>query len=344
MSFKYDPEQIRREIQSFQNSLNNVQSQSQQQSQQQYQSQNFSTYRDHNFKPKENDIEFRDTINEKVNNLKFARPHQEKAQHFYDQNLIQNNPQYINQQKKDEHVIRRDNRDNFNNRMDSFQFQRFGDIEIPSSIRVNEQQYQSNGNNMNNGNLNKHITPKINNRELNNERMQGMYSLPRTLSQPTNSLGFDRNNYQNEYTNFNQTNNSRQFDQIYQTQQNNQPQNYYNQYYITPQSASLIDESILRKNESDRTNYKDSHNERLQSLSPLARTCAIPITTADYNQSVQQNSSLLIQGRNATNQNIDKKKDISSMQTSQWYQNNNTMQAPKVVIDTMRPMDTRQII
>jgi hypothetical protein len=60
--------------------------------------------------------------------------------------------------------------------------------------------------------------------------------------------------------------------------------------------------------------------------------------------SVQQNSSLLIQGRSATNQNIDKKKDINSMQTSQWYQNNNTMQTPKIVIDTMRPMDTRQTI
>ena len=342
MSFKYDPEQIRREIQSFQNSLNNMQ-----QPQPQQQPTNSSTYRDHNFKPKENDIEFRDTINEKVNNLKFARPHQEKAQHFYDQNLIQNNPQYIAQQKKDEHVIRRDNRDNFNNRMDSFQFQRFGDIEIPSSIRVNEQQYQyqsSDNTNMSTGN--KYTTNKINNRELNNERMQGMFSLPRTLSQPTNSLGFDRNNYQDQYTNFNQNNNvSRQFDQIYQNNnQQNQPQNYYNQYYIQPPSASLIDESILRKNESDRTNFKDSHNERLQSLSPLARTCAIPITTEDYNKSIQQNSSLIVQGRNALNQNTDRKKDIASMQTSQWYQQNNTMQSPKVVVDTMRPMDTRQII
>ncbi len=327
-------EQIKREIQSFQNSLNNQQYQ-------QYQSQNSSTYRDHNFKPKENDIEFRDTINEKVNNLKFARPHQEKAQHFYDQNLIQNNPQYLNQEKKGEHVIRRDNRDNFNNRMDSFQFQRFGDIEIPSSIRVNEQHYQTSNNNNA-----KPITPKINNRELNNERMQGMFSLPRTLSQPTNSLGFDRNNYQDQYTNFNQNNNvSRQFDQIYQNNnQQNQPQNYYNQYYIQPPNAGLIDESILRKNESDRTNFKDSHNERLQSLSPLARTCAIPITTEDYNKSIQENSSLIVQGRNALNQNTDRKKDISSMQTSQWYQQNNTMQPPKVVIDTMRPMDTRQII
>lgn len=325
-------EQIKREIQSFQNSLNNQQYQQSQQ----YQPQNSSTYRDHNFKPKENDIEFRDTINEKVNNLKFARPHQEKAQHFYDQNLIQNNPQYLNQQNKGEHVIRRDNRDNFNNRMDSFQFQRFGDIEIPSSIRVNEQHYQTSNNNNA-----KPITPKINNRELNNERMQDMFSLPRTLSQPINSLGFDRNNYQDQYTNFNQNNNvSRQFDQIYQ----NQPQNYYNQYYIQPPSASLIDESILRKNESDRTNFKDSHNERLQSLSPLARTCAIPITTEDYNKSIQQNSSLIVQGRNALNQNTDRKKDVSSMQTSQWYQQNNIMKLPKVVIDNMRPMDTRQII
>lgn len=342
MSFKYDPEQIRREIQSFQNSLNNMQ-----QPQQQQQTTNSSTYRDHNFKPKENDIEFRDTINEKVNNLKFARPHQEKAQHFYDQNLIQNNPQYIAQQKKDEHVIRRDNRDSFNNKMDSFQFQRFGDVEIPSSIRVHEQQHQpiENNTNMNPTQSFRHNSSnKINNRELNNERMQSIFSLPRTLTQPSNSFGFDRNNYQNEYTNFNQTNTSRQFDQIYQTQNNNQPQNYHNQQYTTPQSVSLIDESILRKKESDRTNYKDSHNERLQGLSPLARTCAIPITTADYNHSVQQNTSLIIQGRNANNQNTDKKKDIASMQTSQWYQQNNSMQTPKVVIDTMRPMDTRQII
>lgn len=337
MSFKQDHEQIRREIQSFQNSLNNMQQPQQQQPN------NSSTYRDHNFKPKENDIEFRDTINEKVNNLKFARPHQEKAQHFYDHNLIQNNPQYINQHKKDAHVIRRDNRDSFNNKMDSFQFQRFEDVEIPSSIRVHEQ-YQQIENNMNANQSYRHNSSnKINNRELNNERMQSIFSLPRTLTQPTNSFGFDRNNYQNEYTNFNQTN-TRQFDQIYQTQMNNQPQNYYNQQYTQPHNPSLIDESLLRKNESDRTNYKDSHNERLQGLSPLARTCAIPITTADYNASVQQNTSLLIQGRNANNQNTDKKKDISSMQTSQWYQNNNTIQPPKVVVDTMRPMDTRQII
>jgi hypothetical protein len=228
--------------------------------------------------------------------------------------------------------------------MDSFQFQRFGDVEIPSSIRVHEQ-HQPIENNMNPTQSFRHNSSnKINNRELNNERMQSIFSLPRTLTQPSNSFGFDRNNYQNEYTNFNQTNTSRQFDQIYQTQNNNQPQNYHNQQYTTPQSVSLIDESLLRKNESDRTNYKDSHNERLQGLSPLARTCAIPITTADYNHSVQQNTSLIIQGRNANNQNTDKKKDIASMQTSQWYQQNNSMQAPKVVIDTMRPMDTRQII
>jgi hypothetical protein len=104
--------------------------------------------------------EFRDDINERVSNMKLSLPNQNRAQHYFDMSLIQNNPQYMatnynsNQERdtpSDVNYTRKDNRDGMNNRMDTLMFQSLKNPEIPQSIRVNEQHYnQYNTNKQNN--------------------------------------------------------------------------------------------------------------------------------------------------------------------------------------------------
>jgi len=373
----YNQEQLQREILSFQNQLNNTYSTfgSQQQQQQNYQQNNNSNtfiprnsnYNNYN-NTSEKDVEYRDTINEKVNNLKFSLPSQGTAKHFFDDSFINNNPQYYNingesnSNNINNNISRKDSRDGMNNKMDDLKFQRFENQDIPSSIRVRENErsfqdpqsffnYSQTQNNQQNNQKNnqQNISNRFSNKDLNNERMQSLSTLPRALHQPMKMINEQpayvsfKSSFEDQYKSYTQNQSNPRFE----TNNNNQ-QNYNNNN--NQQQQFLPDENLLRRNESSRENYKDSHNKRLSELSPLARTCAIP--TTDYTQSIQQNTQMLNQNRNSRINDIENRKEAADIKTKEWRSisshiniNNpihNPVQTPKLIIQTDRPIDTRQ--
>ena len=323
--------------------------------------------------------EFRDDINERVSNMKLSLPNQNRAQHYFDMSLIQNNPQYMatnynsNQERdtpSDVNYTRKDNRDGMNNRMDTLMFQSLKNPEIPQSIRVNEQHYnQYNTNKQNNYDYSNdyhnyqrpqtHQTPQLNyqtnrkaNKDTNNERMQNFCSLPKSLhnpmmSPPTFMTPMDsfRSSYNDQYKDYST------YSKVpdYQSQNNN-PDNVFNQYHPNSSNNPIFG-SLPKTNESSRVNYKDANNERMQSLLPLPRTAALPATTSDYKTSIQQNNSLLTQERNAFQQNYENKQQARNHQPNQmsgdWGRMANNFQQfghqSPVVIDGIRPVDTRNI-
>ena len=368
----YNQEQLQREILSFQNQLNNTYSSFG--SQQQNNNNNNNNKNSNTFTPRngnynntsEKDVEYRDTINEKVNNLKFSLPNQEKAKHFFDDSFINNNPQYynINGQSNsnniNNNISRKDSRDGMNNKMDDLKFQRFETQDIPSSIRVreNERSFQDpqsffnsshllQQNQQQNNQQNQNISNRFSNKDLNNERMQSLSTLPRALHQPMKMINEQpayisfKSSYEDQYKSYSQNQSPSRFEI---NNNINTEQNYNN----NQQEQFLPDENLLRRNESSRENYKDSHNKRLSELSPLARTCAIP--TTDYTKSIQQNTQLLNQNRNYKINDIENRKEAADIKTKEWRSISshitnpihNPVQSPKLIIQTDRPIDTRQ--
>ena len=370
----YNQEQLQREILSFQNQLNNTYSGFGQQNNNNNSS---NTFRPRNSNEDDKDIEYRDTINEKVNNLKFSLPNQEKAKHFFDDSFINNNPQYYNingesnSNNINNNLSRKDSRDGMNNKMDDLKFQRFENQDIPSSIRVREnersfqdpqsffnssqqnQQQNQQQNNQQNNQQNQNISNRFSNKDLNNERMQSLSTLPRALHQPMKMIDEQpayvsfKSSFQDQYKSYNQNQSPSRFETDtninYNTQNYNNNNNNNNQ-----QQQFLPDENLLRRNESSRENYKDSHNKRLSELSPLARTCAIP--TTDYTQSIQQNTQMLNQNRNSRINDTENRKEAADIKTKEWRSISshitnpihNPVQTPKLIIQTDRPIDTRQ--
>ena len=371
-NMNYNQEQLQREILSFQNQLNNTYSTfgSQQQNQQQNNNNNSNTFtpRNSNYNnynnTSEKDVEYRDTINEKVNNIKFSHPSQGTAKHFFDDSFINNNPQYYNingesnSNNINNNISRKDSRDGMNNKMDDLKFQRFENQDIPSSIRVRENErsfqdpqsffnYSQQQNNQQNNQQNQNISNRFSNKDLNNERMQSLSTLPRALHQPMKMINEQpayvsfKSSYEDQYKSYTQNQSNPRFETNNQQQNNNYNNNQQQQQF-------LPDENLLRRNESSRENYKDSHNKRLADLSPLARTCAIP--TTDYTQSIQQNNQLLNQNRNFKITDTENRKEAADIKTKEWraianHINNpihNPVQTPKLIIQTDRPIDTRQ--
>jgi hypothetical protein len=317
------------------------------------------------------DFEYRDSINEKVNDLKFSLPTQSKAQHYFDQSLIDNNPRYMNFNKNDINQSKRDSRDGMNNKMDGFMFQQFNNnnnnvsffSNQPQNTHQNQNQTQqqyhnnipsTNTNFMTNlpSNFNNVFqqTSRINNKDLNNERMQTISSLPRALNQPMQlidnriaSSSFTAS-YQDQYKpfspNMDPTIYNKQFNNYQQQNQQNQQHNQSNQTMV------LQDEAFLRKNESSRSNNKDTYNQRMQYLIPLPRTAAIPITTSDYNKSIQQNIQLMANSKNYKQSDMDTRHEVAEHRKQEWERMSNNINLfgnpNKIIVDLHRPMDTRQ--
>ena len=187
-------------------------------------------------------------------------------------------------------------------------------------------------------------TSRINNKDLNNERMQSLSTLPRALHQPMKMIDEQpayisfKSSYEDQYKSYNQNQSPFRIETNTNINYNNQHQSY----------QFLPDENLLRRNESSRENYKDSHNKRLSELSPLARTCAIP--TTDYTKSIQQNNQLLNQNRNFKINDTQNRKEAAEIKTKEWrstsnHINNpihNPIKTPQLIIQTDRPIDTRQ--
>lgn len=345
-------EQLSYEIKQFQQQL-------QQPSQQSHQPLQQFQYQQNNNNKSDMDLEYRDTINDKVNNMRLSLPTQQKAQHILDMNIINNNPQFqsqINTKKENIELLnynRKDNRDGMNNKMDSLMFQRFDNPEIPTTVKVNEsythqQQHQYQQQTLSQSlsqpyKIQEQNHTRFNDRDLQNERMQNITSLPRALYQPTKSdnnphLSAYQNSYENQYKSYDST--------IPISNSNISIKHPESQYInnINP----LVNHYIPNTNESARVNYKDMHNERMQGLTPLARTCAIP--NSDYTKSIQQNNMLLDNEKQVVNNNYQKTRKYDNMNSnsnSNWYMTNNINPVgppPTVVIRDNRPVDTRQYI
>ena len=324
-----------------------------------------------NNKRNDNDIEYRDTINEKLNNLHLSLPTQQKATHTLDMNFITNNPQYqsqLNIQKTNLDFLnssRKDIRDGMNNKMDNIMFQRFENPDIPSSVKVTEQQqsYFNQQPQNQNQNQNQNQTGKFNSRDEHNSRMQEFSSLPRALYQPTKHInnphlsGY-QNSYDNQYRAYSPMSSNPDFIIQHPERNNNNNNNNNNDLPMTMNY-------LPNTNESARMNFKETHNERLQSLSPLARTCAIP--NSDYTKSIEQNITQQNLGRITKDQNNinhnnsqktnvnqysniipqlnnNRNKNINNSQNN-WYLNNNLTQIgppPSVFNNSFRPTNTRE--
>ena len=346
-------EQLSYEIKQFQQQL-------QQPSQQSHQPLQQFQYQQNNNNKSDMDLEYRDTINDKVNNMRLSLPTQQKAQHILDMNIINNNPQFqsqINTKKENIELLnynRKDNRDGMNNKMDSLMFQRFDNPEIPNTVKVNEsythqQQHQYQQQTLSQSlsqpyKIQEQNHTRFNDRDLQNERMQNITSLPRALYQPTKSdnnphLSAYQNSYENQYKSYDST------IPISDISIKHPETKYINN--INP----LVNHYIPNTNESARVNYKDMHNERMQGLTPLARTCAIP--NSDYTKSIQQNNMLLDNEKQNVNNNYQKTRkydnsnNMNQNSNSNWYMTNNINPVgppPTVVIRDNRPVDTRQYI
>jgi hypothetical protein len=349
----------------------------------------------------DNDLEYRDTINDKLSNMKLTLPTQQKAVHTLDIGFINNNPQFQSQSNVQKqniesiNVTKKDNRDGMNNKMDLLMFQRFENQEIPSSIKINEQQnysqsffshstpqnqnytrnqtqnYTGNQSHNQNQNNNAQSYSRFNSRDEHNNRLQEFSSLPRALYQPTKQLNNPhifsyQNSYENQYKSYDSTS---QFQDVRiqhpEISQNSQ---------LLNNDLPLTMNYLPNTNESARVNYKDAHNERLQGLSPLARTCAIP--NSDYTKSLEQNAMQLNLGRitkeefqnntnrntgntgnngnnrntmnpqmnnvNRSNINISNRKTVQNQ--NNWYLSNNINPVgppPTAIIRDNRPSNTR---
>jgi hypothetical protein len=298
-------------------------------------------------KKEDKDNQYRDSINEKVNNLKLTLPNQERAQHIFDQSLIDNNPRYMNMNTNNQEIqSRKDNRDGINNKMDGFMFQQFNQLNMNSSHTPSPSTntYSQPSNNFiaelpSNFNNVFQQTSRINNRDLNNERMQTISSLPRALNQPNQMLdnrvasASFKASYQDQYKPFN----SNMDPSMY---------NFNNHQNQVNQTMVLQDEGLFRKNESSRVNNKDTYNERMQNLMPLPRTAAIPITTSDYNKSIRQNIQLMENGRNYKQSDMNNRQEMSEQKKKEWERMSNNIKLfgnqNKIVVDFNRPQDTRQ--
>ncbi len=333
-----------------------------------YQQMNTNTNTNYTSKKSDNnDLEFRDTINDKLNNIHLSLPTQQRATHSLDMSFITNNPQYqsqLNTQKNNMDFLnasRKDIRDGMNNKMDNIMFQRFEHPEIPNSVKVVEQDYSYQTQNQNQQHLPfNQQNIRANSRDEHNSRMQDFSSLPRALYQPTKHInnphlsGY-QNSYDNQYRSYSPM--SSNPDIIIQHPERNNNNN----------DLPITMNYLPNTNESARMNYKETHNERLQSLSPLARTCAIP--NSDYTKSIEQNTMQQNLGRitkEQTNNNYNnnnsqksnlnqytnmipqinnnKNKNVNNSQNN-WYLNNNLSQVgppPNAFNNSFRPTNTRE--
>jgi hypothetical protein len=355
-------EQLQKEMLAFQNSLmqiNNYPSSQQNPQHQQYQQQQ-PQYKINQGKKNDMDLEYRDTINEKVSNMKLSLPNQQRAQHMLDMNIIDNNPQFLSQidiQKQNRESLnytRKDNRDGMNNKMDSLMFQQFNQHQHQQQQQqqnqtANTYQYQSQSEI--NHTYDQTQKNRFNDRDIQNERMQNMTSLPRALYQPTQILNNPhlstyKNSYENQYKSYDVSSTIPLTQQIFPQQQ--------------PHSISMLQQNqqqsqdffsvMPNTNQSSRVNYKDTHNERMQGLMPLPRTCAIPNT--DYTKSIQQqiipsaSSSDGLEFNKNTKTKNDRGNTINN-KTNEWFMSNNLNPLgppPKSILRDNRPVDTRQYI
>ena len=292
--------------------------------------------------------------NEKVSNMKLSLPNQQRAQHILDMNIIDNNPQFLSQisiQKQNiesMNYTRKDNRDGMNNKMDSLMFQQFSQTQPTSQHQQQQSHQQSQQHQYDQTQKN-----RFNDRDIQNERMQNMNSLPRTLYQPTQivnnpHLSTYKNSYENQYKSYDVSSTIPLTQQILPPPLSIQPQNNNNNNMNNQQDFFSVMPNI---NESSRVNYKDTHNERMQGLTPLARTCAIPNT--DYTKSIQQQNTMLLpsssssipintNGRQSKNSKIE---NNMNSKTSEWFMTNNLnpLGPPvKSILRDNRPVDTRQ--
>ena len=374
----YQQQKLQQEIETFKKNMGIYDSPQQTQNPQQQTQQNlpqqsfFLQQHQYNSKPdkyekkSDKDLEFRDDINEKVNNLKFSLPTQSKAQHFFDSSIVENNPQYL---KINNDVSRRDGREGMNNRMDTLMFQQFQQPhqqqqsqqphtqQHPPQQSPQQQPSQYNNPNQqenfitqlpNNFNNVFQQTNRVTNRDANNERMQTFTSLPRALHQPTQMVDARPmlspyvSSYQDSYRPFSQNQSPNQTQNQNQYQTNNQAN--YETYY----NPSILDnESLLRKNESGRNNYKDAHNTRLQELSPLSRTCALPATSKDYTKSIQQSNILFDDVKAFKRNDMENRQEVAEQRKQEWQRMSKNLihvgAPPTLVVKNERPIDTRQM-
>ena len=353
------------------------------------------------------DLEFRDKINNRVNDHFFSQPeHGREARHYYDSSLISQNPQYNNTHNSDDNLYRRDNREGMNVKLDSLMFQSFHQPSVPTDIRVSNPQEnpmsrtqrmqpafdhtrfgrsshdlgRENRPSYTEASLNPQMVPhypsqiepdhssatprrnqdpnsflaplpsafnnvfhqtnRVSNRDRQNQRMQEFSSLPRTLNQPTNfvndrppampyKLSYESTYYQTG----NQTGNS--------NQSGNQPQHAY-LGNVGRSTGGYMPGTY----QNSRVNYKDTHNERLQSLMPLARASATPVCTLDYATSINQNNQIRDESRTFREQDIQDRQFVADQRKAEWERmSSNITQlggTPDLVVNTLRPVDTRQ--
>ncbi len=121
---------------------------------------------------------------------------------------------------------------------------------------------------------------------------------------------------------------------------NNNPPNYEQ-----TQNYPMADLYLPKMNESSRVNYKETHNERLQTLTPLSRNSALP--NSDYLQSVNRNTSILEQGRNAINMNHNNRKEIDEQRKKEWERMSGNIihigKPQQIVVPDNKPIGTRQL-
>ena len=298
-------------------------------------------------------------------------PSEGKAKHMFDQTFINNNPQYMTESAKNNYETRnpnynrKDDRNGMNTKIDDLMFQRFEHPEMPSSIRVNDniqnthnidrQQFNQSSNNFYQSHQaqsfqqpnNLEFNYSQSKRDLSNERMQGLSPLSRALSQPIKTLGnvdpasSFRSSYNDQYKSYTpqETPHPMSFNNVSNSNHQNPPNYEHSQNY---QASDIY---LPKINESSRVNYKEMHNERLQTLTPLSRNSALP--NSDYLQSVQNNTSLIEQGRNAIHSNHSNRKEIDEQRKKEWERMSGNIihigKPQQIVVPDNKPIGTRQL-
>jgi len=176
-----------------------------------------------------------------------------------------------------------------------------------------------------------HQTNRASNRDRQNERMQEFSSLPRTMNQPSGFVN-DRapaSPYKLSY------------ESKYYQSGNDQDKAYLGN--MGRSTGGYMPGTFVNS----RVNYKDSHNERLQDLTPLAKTSATPVCTLDYAGSVGQNSKIITDSRDFREQDMNSRQSLADQRQAEWQRMSSNISQlgnnqQHLVINTLRPVDTRQ--
>jgi hypothetical protein len=176
-----------------------------------------------------------------------------------------------------------------------------------------------------------HQTNRINNRDRQNQRMQTFSSLPKTTNQPNDVI-----NDRTPASTYILSNQSKYY-------QSGDPDQEVYLGNVGKSTGGYMKGTF----QNSRINNKETHNERLQNLTPLACTSATPVSTFDYVGSVNKNNQIRYDSREYKSQDMFERQSLADQRKTEWERMSSNINQltgkHNLVVNDIRPIDTRQL-